>query len=274
MEWFRWYHNTAADSKLAIISKRSGRHKCVVLSCWSIFLEYASSRKDRGSLVGIDHEEVAVALDIEMDDVKDIYQTMVDKGMIQNDRLSNWEKRQPKREDEHSYERLKKHREKQKTMHDNASETHDNANDAHVTCKNITEHNRININTTTRTKALRPPSGDHQLFLAWWSMAFEKVTGHKPTINGKAGSQVKEMLKNVPSVTALVAYAATVLTSDDDFYSKAGRTLGVLQAQLDGFKSKKVVYDMDTWRDMGLVPSEGVKFVDWKFWEAPNETTV
>ena len=120
--------------------------------------------------------------------------------------------------------------------------------------------------------ARKEPSGPHHIFIAWWQMAFLKVTGHKPTINGKTGSQVQAMLKDVTKIQTLITYASIMLTSEDTFYEKAGKTLGVLQSQLDGFKSKKNHYDMALWREIGIIPPEGTMFDDWKFWEVADDT--
>lgn len=149
MEWFRWYHGTVSDPKFAIIAKRSEQPKHVVLSCWSAFLEHASTRKERGVLSGIDMEEIAIMLDLEIEQVDSVYQAMVSKNMIQEDRLSNWIKRQPKREDETGAERKRQWKAKQANPLEEqviAQEEHDRNATEHKTtlgtCKNRTEQNR------------------------------------------------------------------------------------------------------------------------------------
>lgn len=121
-------------------------------------------------------------------------------------------------------------------------------------------------------KQKRAPSGNHQFFIAWWEMAFQKVFASKPTINAKAGTLVKEMLSSVGDIKRLIAYASVVLTSEDQFYEKTGRTLGVLSSQIESFKSRKNSYDIALWRSWGIAPPEGVKLEEWKFWEATNGT--
>ena len=106
MDWFRWHHGTVADPKFSIIAKRSGQPRHVVIACWSAILEYASTRDDRGSVAGIDPEEIAIVLEIEIEQVEAILTAMNAKVMIDQDsRLSGWDKRQPKREDATGAER-------------------------------------------------------------------------------------------------------------------------------------------------------------------------
>lgn len=114
MEWFRWYHGTVADPKFTVIARRSRQPRHVVIACWSAILEHASARTDRGSMADIDHEEIAASLDLETEQVEAVCQAMMDKGMIVDDRLKNWEKRQPKREDSTGAERKERWRNKKK----------------------------------------------------------------------------------------------------------------------------------------------------------------
>lgn len=116
-------------------------------------------------------------------------------------------------------------------------------------------------------KSKRIPSGDHQLFIGWWDMAFTKVFDQRPRIDGKTVKLVKGMLSGVDNIKQLVCYASVVLTEENKFYDEAGRTLGVLSSQLEAFKSRKNNYDVALWREYGIAPPEGVMFEDWKFWE-------
>lgn len=160
MEWFRWYHGTTTDAKFTVIARRSRQHRTVVISVWSAILEYASSRKDRGSVCGIDLEEVAAALDLETEQVQAVYAAMIDKEMIADDRLKNWVKRQPKREDETGTERKERWKQRQQEernaqgTHKERTGTHDHATGTVGTCKNIaeqniTEHNRLSSSSST-----------------------------------------------------------------------------------------------------------------------------
>ncbi len=54
MEWFRWYDNTVTDPKLALIAKKSGQSRPVVIAVWAALLEQASRADQRGDLTRFD----------------------------------------------------------------------------------------------------------------------------------------------------------------------------------------------------------------------------
>lgn len=113
MDWFRWYHGTVSDPKLALIAKKSGQSRPVVIAVWAALLEQASQSEQRGDISGFDVETIAVALDIEESAIVAVMDAMTAKGMIVDGAIAAWEKRQPLREDG-AAERAKAWREKQK----------------------------------------------------------------------------------------------------------------------------------------------------------------
>ena len=115
MNWFRWYHGTISDPKIALISKKSKQSRSTVIAVWAALLEQASQAEDRGDVSGFDAETIAVALDIEDDDLGSILTAMMTKGMIQDQRITSWSKRQPQREDG-AAERAKAWRERKRTQ--------------------------------------------------------------------------------------------------------------------------------------------------------------
>lgn len=145
MEWFRWYHGTTTDAKFTVIARRSKQHRTVVIAVWSAILEYASSRKERGSVFDIDLEEVAAALDLATEQVEAVYSAMVEKEMIDGGRLKNWAKRQPKREDETGAERKERWKQRQQEerntngTYPERTGTQDLTSGTGGTCKNRTE---------------------------------------------------------------------------------------------------------------------------------------
>ena len=158
MEWFRWYHGTVSDPKFAVIAKKSGQPKHVVLAIWAMVIEYASAKEDRGSIVGLDQEEIAVTLDLETEQVEAVLSAMTGRGIVSDNRLKNWEKRQPKREDATASER------KERWKNKNASErigTQENA-------WNVQEQNREEKNIRTPL----PPTGGCD------EKRTQKLTGH------------------------------------------------------------------------------------------------
>lgn len=113
MKWFRWYHDTAADTKHALIARRTGKPKTTVIAFWAYILETASKAADRGSLLALDLEEAAVALEVDVESLELVYSEMQIKGLISDQEVYNWDKRQPK-SDSTEAERARKHREKSK----------------------------------------------------------------------------------------------------------------------------------------------------------------
>lgn len=128
MEWFRWYHGTVSNPKLALIAKKAGQSRPVTIAVWAALLEQASKSDLRGDVSNFDVETIAVALDIEEDAINAIIAAMTAKGMIADQRIAQWEARQPQREDP-STERVRAFRERQKRdeTNGNAPETLCNA---------------------------------------------------------------------------------------------------------------------------------------------------
>ncbi len=122
MDWFRWYHGTVNDPKLALIARKSGQLRPVVISIWATLFEHASQATPRGDISEFDTETVAVALDIDEQDINAVMSAMATKGMISNGHIAAWERRQPQREDG-AAERAKAWREKQKKQTTNTPNT-------------------------------------------------------------------------------------------------------------------------------------------------------
>lgn len=133
MDWLRWHHGTATDPKWRLVAADSGQPVHAVLAVWSTMLECASQSEDRGRLLGWNDRVVAVALDLTAEQVTGIYAAM--QGLVlDGDRLSGWNRRQPKRErEDNSTDRVRAHRERA------ASETPDGHDVTHETPRNATE---------------------------------------------------------------------------------------------------------------------------------------
>lgn len=109
--WFRWHHGCVTDPKFRVIASRCVTSVTVghVVAVWAMMMENASQATPRGQLSGWDDEDVAACLGFSVEQVSDIRRAM--QGKVLDDyRLSAWEKRQPKREDSSS-SRTKKWRE-------------------------------------------------------------------------------------------------------------------------------------------------------------------
>lgn len=117
IEWFRWYHGTVADPKLALIARKAKQPRSLVISVWAALLEHASQAKERGNLGGLDVETLAMTLDVEDESVMAVIAALEAKGMIVDQRLASWDKRQVNRERyDDSRERVARHRAKRKDV--------------------------------------------------------------------------------------------------------------------------------------------------------------
>lgn len=109
-DWFRSWHGAPTDPKWLLIAKRASVRPIHVIGTWWALLDYASQHPDRGSIVGFDIETFALFAGLDEEHVSRIVTTLRDKGMIEDDRIAQWLKRQPKREDEGAAERQRRHR--------------------------------------------------------------------------------------------------------------------------------------------------------------------
>ena len=108
-KWFRSWHGAPTDEKWPVIAARSGVGMATVVATGWKLMDYASQHENRGSVEGFDTEAWATYLHVPEADVVAVREAMIDKKMITNGRLTSWEKRQPKREDD-SRDRVRKFR--------------------------------------------------------------------------------------------------------------------------------------------------------------------
>jgi hypothetical protein len=132
MEWFRWYHETASDPKLGVVARRAGQPKVAAVAIWVYLLEQASKADDRGSVASIDLELAAVALDLDVEVTTALFDAFVQKNMVVDGRVANWEKRQPN-SDHTAAERAKRYRDGRKTKRDDSETVTSPSRDATVT---------------------------------------------------------------------------------------------------------------------------------------------
>jgi hypothetical protein len=104
-DWVRLWHDMPTDPKWRVIARKSGQPLPCVVSVFTLMLTNASGNSaDRGVLLGWDHEDAGAALDMDAEAVEAIYEAMQGK-VLDGDRLTGWERRQPKREDNTAAER-------------------------------------------------------------------------------------------------------------------------------------------------------------------------
>jgi hypothetical protein len=135
MDWFRLHHGTVNDPKLRVVSRNASVTVRDVLSVWICMLDCASQAPERGCLDGWDDEAIAVSLEMDAAQVRAIYEAMQGR-MLDGDRIRNWEKRQPKREDTTA---AKRQRDRRVRERDSETVTHRHASSRNVT----TEERRL-----------------------------------------------------------------------------------------------------------------------------------
>ena len=120
-DWFRSWHGAPTDPKWVLIARKAGVTPAVASAvAWALF-DHASQSIPRGSVASFDCEVYAAWGGLDEASVYGVVQAMKDRGMIDpNSGLSNWSKRQPKREDD-SADRAKAWRERNRTQ-ENAPE--------------------------------------------------------------------------------------------------------------------------------------------------------
>ena len=150
--WLRLWTETPNDPKFRSIAKISGQHITVVLSVFMHMLCSAKTSSEQGSLCDWVDEDIAAALDLDPEQVVAIRTAMQGK-ILDGDRMQNWEKRQPNREDD-SRERVAACRARQKERTQN---TPGNAEQNNVTHRNAPE---TETETETETEEDKNVIGD------------------------------------------------------------------------------------------------------------------
>jgi hypothetical protein len=136
--WWRSWHGAPMDHKWSVIASRSGVKAGIVSAVAWVLMDYASQHKDRGSIDGFDIEEYAVFSGFSEGEISAVIQAMNDKGIITNNQLTNWQKRQPLREDD-STPRVTKFRELKRSV------TQGNAESTSVTSDSLSISESVSI---------------------------------------------------------------------------------------------------------------------------------
>ena len=161
--WWRAYHGLPFDPKLAVVTKRCGARRGDVAAVWVSVLDYASQREERGSVEGIDAEEIAVSFDYETEYVMQIIAAFEEKGMIRDGRVAAWERRQVQRErNDDSAGRVRAYRQRQKQ----ASVTPCNATETTETPSNAPEERREEESREEEKNLCASPAGDARVSVA------------------------------------------------------------------------------------------------------------
>jgi len=109
--WFRWYHGCVSDPKLGVVAKNCKQPKYLVIAVWAALLEMASQASERGDVTGFEADDFAEAVGANTEAVQAIFDAMATKGLISENRVVAWDKRQFEGE---GAERQKRYRERKK----------------------------------------------------------------------------------------------------------------------------------------------------------------
>lgn len=114
MDWWRSWHGAPTDPKWLMIADVCLCSPSIVVAVAWQLLDHASQQDDRGSTLGFNVNTAAWFLRISPETIFSIINAMNGAGIIKNDRLAAWEKRQPNRErhNDISTARVQKHRAK------------------------------------------------------------------------------------------------------------------------------------------------------------------
>lgn len=151
--WLRLYHDMPNDPKWRTIARVSNQPIPLVLAVYVHLLVIASQATDRGAVVNINTEDIASALDADSVAIDAVVVAMQNR-VIENDRLSGWDKRQVAREDG-AAERAKQWRERKRTQ--------TNANERQIK----TREEEIKTKTSTKTNATTGAKAPLFVLPAW-----------------------------------------------------------------------------------------------------------
>lgn len=96
--WCRLWHEMPTDPKWRTISRASGQPLVAVVAVYTFMLADASANATERGRTQANDEDIASAFDIDLATVSAIRQAMQGR-VLDGDRLTGWESRQPKRED-------------------------------------------------------------------------------------------------------------------------------------------------------------------------------
>ena len=113
--WARSWHGAPTDNKYLVIAAKAKVKPGIVSAVMWALLDYASQHEVRGTVEGFDTETYAAFSGFDEADIVATIDAMNVKNIITDGRLTNWEKRQPKREDD-SHDRVTKFRDLQRSV--------------------------------------------------------------------------------------------------------------------------------------------------------------
>jgi len=118
-------------------------------------------------------------------------------------------------------------------------------------------------------KPIRPPSGDHQFFIAYWRYAFKLARQEDAYLSGADQKAIQAMLAGGLKIRRMVLCAAYFLTSREEWL-KDKKTISVFQTKIGGMPNS-LSMDLEKLQDEKFIPPLGVELSNWKFWEVTDD---
>ena len=153
--WFRVHHGMVSDPKWPLIARRSGHNAGTVVAVWTALLDFASQNEERGSLRGFLPAVIDALYGYEDGTTEKILREMEQLGMIVDDVIVSWEKRQAAKTVEGSKstamspaERSRLYRERKRASRNETTASrdvtacHEEETSRHVTQRDATEPSR------------------------------------------------------------------------------------------------------------------------------------
>jgi hypothetical protein len=114
IDWFRWHHGSVNDPKFGLVARKAAARVGDVIAVWALILEQASANTERGLFGAIDCEATDFLLGADDGTTARILEAMQGRALVDGDRVTRWEERQPKRErvDNTAAERKRQQRER------------------------------------------------------------------------------------------------------------------------------------------------------------------
>jgi hypothetical protein len=178
--WLRLWHDMPTDPKFRTISKVSKQPLCAVIAVYLFMLVDASNASERGRTQAND-EDIASAVDLEIEQVELIRKAMQGR-VLDEDYLTGWDRRQPKRED-NSSERSKTWREsKKKEKEQERNRTQPNAEKRPEEDKDKDKDTEYKDQTTS-SSTIHSLAAEFFALFAADGFYIDKVNGNPETVN-------------------------------------------------------------------------------------------
>ncbi|WP_431861425.1 hypothetical protein [Azospirillum sp.] len=212
MEWFRSYHGAPMDPKWLTVARKANTTPAAVAAVWWAILDFASQNEDRGSFSGFDCETADGFFGLTDGTSAAIIAALRDRQCIIEDRVSKWEKRQPKREDSGATERKRAQRERDREKVDASSRdvTHGHAASRDVTTDKNREDTEQNPPKSPRAGGTDRGEVDRQ-FDAFWDVYPKR--GHAANPRKPAAEKFARLVKGGVDPADIIAGAKAYASS-------------------------------------------------------------